>query len=77
MIKIIVNSGEIEVYCLSLQQAYDYIERKKKQEPTRFTSFSIWEVNDGEERYLESRGQVQEDIQEPTNIRTEGRYGRL
>ena len=63
MIKVIVDNGAIEVYCLNMAQAREYIVesiRRKKHE-----TFSIWEIRDEREKQVESRRQVQESVQEP------------
>ena len=72
MIKIEVDNGELEVWCKDREQARAYIEGSLKKRG--FKSFTMWEMKDGQQKQVESRRQVQEGIQEPTEVRERRAY---
>ncbi len=68
MIKIIVDNGMLEVWCKDREQARAYIEGTLKQRG--YKTFSIWETQEnGEQKQMESGGQIHPHIQEPTEVR--------
>ena len=72
MIKIEVDNGALEVWCKDREQARAYIEGTLKQRG--YKSFTLWEMKNGQQKQVESRRQIQENIQKPTEVRTGGAY---
>ena len=71
MIRIDVDNGVLEVWCADKRQAHEYINNNLKRRGHK--TFSIWEIKEnGKQKQIESGGQIQEDIQEPTEVRKGG-----
>ena len=71
VIKIIVDNGALEVWCMDKRQAHDYIKNSLRRRG--YKTFSIWEMKEnGEQKQIEGRGQIQAHIQEPTEVRKGG-----
>ena len=71
MIRIIVDNGALEVWCVDKRQAHEYIKNSLRKRG--YKTFSIWEMKEnGKQKQIEGGGQVQAHIQEPTEVRTRG-----
>ena len=73
VIKIIVDNGTLEVWCVDKTQAHDYIKNSLRKRG--YKTFSIWQMKEnGKQKQIESGGQIQAHIQEPTEVRKGGTY---